>query len=155
MQPVNDGPVGVGGWLRLLSRLMVIVEPLNTALSAPMALNAMPIRGAPLALTLLLRLAVASLAIAAGLALERRRQGAVALARGSLALSAAAAIFVYTTPYFPNNRMPGETPRYVAATLAYYGGWLAYLAVSRRVRHTYGAGHAGEDGAALRLPRDR
>ena len=46
-------------------------------------------------------------------------------------------VVVYTTPYFPNNRMPGDTPFYVAASLAYHGAWLAYLFRSRRVRNTY------------------
>ena len=33
--------------------------------------------------------------------------------------------------------MPGDTPLYVAATLAYYSGWFAYLTLSRRVRMTF------------------
>jgi hypothetical protein len=133
----HDGPGGVGGWLLLLSRLLLFGEPLNVALSTPAAINAMPIRGVPLVLTLLLRLVVAALGIAAGLALAGRHHGAVTMAKVSLALSAATAVFVSTTPYFPNNRMPGDTPLYIAASLAYYGGWFAYLTVSRRVRNTY------------------
>ena len=137
MERVNDGPGGVGGWLLLLSRLLLFGEPINVAVTAPAAINALPIRGIPLAIVLLLRLAVAALGIAAGLALAGRQHGAVTIAKASLALSAATAVFVYTTPYFPNNRMPGDTPLYVAATLIYYGGWFAYLTVSRRVRNTY------------------
>jgi len=137
MGRVNDGPAGVRGWLLLLSRLLLIGEPINVAVTAPAALTALPIRGTPLALILLLRLAVAALGIAAGLALAGRHHGAVTMAKASLALSAATAVFVYTTPYFPNNRMPGDTPLYIAATLAYYSGWLAYLTWSRRVRNTY------------------
>ena len=137
MQRVNDGPGGVGGWLLLLSRLLLLGEPINVAVTAPAALTALPIRGTPLALILLLRLAVAALGIAAGLALDGRHHRAVTMAKASLALSAATAVFVYTTPYFPNNRMPGDTPLYIAATLAYYGGWFAYLTWSRRVRNTY------------------
>lgn len=137
MEPVNGRPGGVGGWLLLLSRLLLFGEPINVAVAAPAAITALPIRGTPLALILLLRLAVAALGIAAGLALAGRHPGAVTMAKASLALSAATAVFVYTTPYFPNNRMPGDTPLYIAATLAYYGGWLAYLTVSRRVRDTY------------------
>ena len=137
MERVNDGPGGVSGWLLLLTRLLLFGEPIIVAVSAPAALTALPIRGTPLALILLLRLAVAALGIAAGLALAGRRHGAVTLAKASLALSAATAVLVYTTPYFPNNRMPGDTPLYIAATLAYYGGWLTYLTVSRRVRDTY------------------
>jgi hypothetical protein len=137
MERVNDGPAGVGGWLLLLSRLLLLAEPINVAVTAPAALTALPIRGTPLALILILRLAVAALGIAAGLALAGRHYGAVTMAKASLALSAATAVFVYTTPYFPNNRMPGDTPLYIAATLAYYSGWFAYLTWSRRVRNTY------------------
>jgi hypothetical protein len=137
MEGVNDSPRGVGGWLLLLSGLLRFGEPISVALMAPAALTALPIRGTPLALVLLLRLAVAALGIAAGRALAGRHHGAVTMAKVSLALSAATAVFVYATPYFPNNRMPGDTPLYIAATLAYYGGWLAYLTWSRRVRDTY------------------
>ena len=137
MERVNERSGSVGGWLLLLSRLLLFGEPINVAVAAPAAIAALPIRGTPLALILLLRLAVAALGIAAGLALAGRHHGAATLAKASLALSAATAVFVYTTPYFPNNRMPGDTPLYIAATLAYYGGWLAYLTVSRRVRNTY------------------
>ena len=63
--------------------------------------------------------------------------GAVTLARLALLASAATDLFVYTTPYFPNNRLPGDTLYYVAASLAYHGAWLPYLARSRRVLVTY------------------
>ena len=138
MEQVNDGRRGVTGWLWLLSRLLLVWEPLNLAAAAPVAITALPIRGVPLALTLVLRLVVAGIGIAAGLALADRRPGAVRLAKASLALSAATAVFVYATPYFPNNRMPGDTPLYVAGSLAYYGAWFLYLSRSRRVRNTYG-----------------
>ena len=59
------------------------------------------------------------------------------LARLALVASAATDLFVYTTPYFPNNRLPGDTVYYVAASLAYHGAWLLYLARSKRVRTTY------------------
>jgi hypothetical protein len=51
--------------------------------------------------------------------------------------SAVIAVFVYTTPYFPNNRLPGETPWLLAASLAYYTIWIAYLFRSKRVRRTF------------------
>jgi len=137
MARVNESPRGVGGWLLLLSGLLRFGEPINVAVMVAAALTALPIRGTPLALVLLLRLAVAALGIAAGRALAGRHHGAVTLAKASLAVSAVTAVFVYATPYLPNNRMPGDTPLYVAAALAYYGGWFAYLTLSRRVRDTY------------------
>jgi hypothetical protein len=99
---------GVGGWLLLLCRLLVVFHPLSLAVTASGALGALSVRGTAVASILILRL-----------------------------VSAAMDLFVYTTPYFPNNRVPGDTPLYVAATLAYHGAWLLYLARSERVRATY------------------
>jgi len=128
---------GVGGWLLLLAALLIVWQPLSLGLVASSALEALPLRGLPLALVLLLRVVVTAVGIAAGLALAGRRPGAVELAKVSLALSAATDVFVYTTPYFPNNRFPGETPYYVAASLIYYGAWMAYLYRSKRVSTTF------------------
>jgi hypothetical protein len=55
----------------------------------------------------------------------------------SLALSAAMDVFIYTTPFYPSNRQPGDTPLYVGASLAYYSAWTLYLMRSRRVRNTF------------------
>ena len=86
---------------------------------------------------LLGRIAVAAVGVAAGLALWTHRPGAVALARASLVLSAAADIFVYSTPYFPNNRPPGDSTLILAASLLWYGLWLMYLWRSKRVQRTF------------------
>jgi hypothetical protein len=80
---------------------------------------------------------VTALTVAAGLALTNRQPGAVGLAKVALVLSAACDIFIYTTPYFPNNRPPGDTPIYVTVSLAYHTVWLVYLSRSARVRNTY------------------
>jgi hypothetical protein len=127
----------VGGWLLVLCLLLLGWQPLSVAVSASGALDALAIRGLPLALILLMRIGVAAVGIGAGLALVKRRPGAVTLARAALVLTAAADLIVYTTPYFPNNRIPGTTPFYVATSLAYSGVWLAYLSRSKRVRATY------------------
>ncbi len=94
-------------------------------------------RGTAVASILILRLIVVGFGMAAGRALQHVQPGAVTLAKAALLASAAMDVFVYTTPYFPNNRVPGDTPLYVAATLAYHGAWLLYLARSERVRATY------------------
>jgi hypothetical protein len=87
---------------------------------------------------LIVRLLVVAVGIAAGRALQSLRPAAVTFAKTALLLSAATDVFVYTTPYFPSNRPPGDTPLYVLASLAYHGLWLAYLQRSRRVRATFG-----------------
>jgi len=129
---------GVRGWLLVLCLLLLVWQPVSLGLVASSVVDAVAVRGVSLALVLLLRLAVTALGIAAGLALAGERPYAVAMAKWSLAASAAVDVFVYLTPYFPNNRMPGDTPFYVAGSLAYSGGWLMYLVRSRRVRNTFG-----------------
>lgn len=136
-QSEPPGAVGVSGWLLVLCVLLLVWQPLSLALVASSALHSLPIRGTGLALVLLARVFVAAFGIAAGLALLGRRSGAVTMAQIALVLSAAMDVFTYTTPFFPNNRAPGETPVYLAASLIYSGVWLAYLVRSERVRRTY------------------
>ena len=123
----------VRGWLLVLSRLLIVFHPLALAVTASSALGALPARGAAVASILVLRLAVVGFGMAAGRALQMVQPGAVTLATAALLASAATDVFVYVTPYFPNNRPPGDTPLYVAATLAYHGAWLLYLRRSKRV----------------------
>ncbi len=128
---------GIGGWLLVLCAVLLVWQPISFGLVAAAALDALPVRGLPLAVVLAARLGVTALGIAAGLALAARRPGGVAMAKASLLVSLAMDLFVYATPYFPNDRRPGETPFYVAASLIWYCAWLAYLIGSRRVRATF------------------
>ena len=138
MNQVNEQPGGgVRGWLLALSLALMVWQPLSLALAASSALEALALRGWPLLIVIAIRVAVAGFGIAAGLAILGRRPGAIAMAKASLALSAATDVFVYTTPYFPDNRLPGDTPLYVAASLAYYSAWMAYLVKSKRVKRTF------------------
>ena len=131
---------GVGGWLLLLCLLLLVGQPINLAIGAARALGALPMRGLPLALVVLGQLVVAGIGVGAGLALLGCRRGAATFAKWSLLLSAGMDLFVYTTPFLPNNRFPGTTPFFVIASLAYYGIWIAYLSRSKRVRNTFSAG---------------
>jgi hypothetical protein len=123
-----DAPVR--GWLLVLSLALMLWQPASLGLSASSALAAVAVRGWPLMIVIAIRVAVAGFGIAAGLAILRRHPGAIAMAKASLAVSAATDVFVYTTPYFPDNRIPGDTPFYVAASLAYYSAWMIYLVKS-------------------------
>jgi len=132
-----DGPVGVRGWLAVVCALLLVWQPIDLGLAASSVLDALPLRGLPLALVLSLRLLVVALGIAAGIALIGRRAGAVGLAKSAVAASAITDLFVYLTPYYPSNRLPGDTMWYVAVSLSYHGALLAYLYRSARVRHTF------------------
>jgi len=122
----------------LLCVLLLVWQPIILALTASSVLDALPVRGLPLAIVLIVRIVAAALGIAAGLALIGRRPGAVALAKVSLVVSALTDLFVYLTPYFPSNRAPGDTTVVVVASLAYYAVWLTYLYRSKRVREMFG-----------------
>jgi len=117
--------------------VLILWQPLSLGFIGSSALNSLSVRGLPLALVLLGRVAVAAVGVAAGLALWRHRPGAVTLARTSILLSAAADVFVYATPYFPNNRPPGDSTLILAASLLWYGIWLMYLWRSKRVRQAF------------------
>lgn len=130
----DTSPRGTKRWLLLLSVLLIVWQPMNVGLAAASALTALPLRGWPLAGALLLRLAVAALGLGAGLALIHQRPGAIRLAKIALVASALTDLFVYSTPYLPNNRVPGDTPIFVGISLAYHAAWITYLFRSRRVR---------------------
>ena len=121
----------------MLCALLLVWQPLNIALTASAALQALPLRGFGLAVIIVARLLAAALGIAAGLAVFGRRPGAVGLANASLVASAAIDVLVYATPYFPNTRPPGDATIILIASLAYYAIWLLYLRRSKRVRNTF------------------
>ena len=135
--PEVAGINGIRGWLLVLCAVLVLYQPLTLAVELSTALVALPIRGLPLGLMLAARLIVTAIGIAAGLALVGRRPAAVSLTKAALLLSAAMDQFVYATSIMPNNRLPGTTPWYAAASLIFYSVWLAYVFRSKRIRRTY------------------
>jgi hypothetical protein len=137
MSSERRGPSGVGGWLLVLCRLLLVYQPLSLAVTTSAALASLSTRGPGLLVAIAVRILVTAISIAAGLALTNRLPHAVTLAKTALVLSAACDVFIYTTPYYPNNRAPGDTPIYIAASLAYHSVWLVYLSRSARVRNTY------------------
>lgn len=122
--------------LQVLSRLLLVWEPANFALAALGAFNAIALRGWPVVAVLAARLTTAVLSVAASRALAGRHAGARTLARGALLSSLAVHLFVYATPYFPSNRMPGDTLWYAGLACVYYCGWSAYLTWSVRARRS-------------------
>lgn len=107
----------------------------NFALAALGAFNAVALRGWPVLVVLAARLATAVACVAAGRAITGRHFGARKLARVALLSSLVVYLFVYATPYFPSNRMPGDGLWYGALAVLYYCGWSAYLTWSGRARH--------------------
>lgn len=138
MMELPNGSPRATGPVWLLGMLLTLWEPIGFALVAAGAFNAISVRGAPVALILGLRLGAAALAFAAGRALLDLRQGAPALTRAALVALAAVQLLAQLTPWFPTNRLPGDTPLYVGWTLLYYGGWLLYVVRSGRVARLFG-----------------
>lgn len=136
-EPEARGPEGMGGWLLLLCVLLLVWQPVSLALLASSVVDTIAFRGLSVALVLVVRVVVTAVGIAAGIALASRRPAAVAMAKVSLVASAATDVFIDSTSYFPSNRVPGDAPLYIAASLAYCGAWLAYLYRSRRVKQTF------------------
>lgn len=118
----------------ILTRLLIVGQPLYLALVASQSFNAIALRGRAVVFVLLARFAVAALGVAAGIALTNRRPGSVALAKTAILGAAAMHVFVYVTPYVPNNLKPGDGPLVLGAWLAFYATGVVYLAVSREVR---------------------
>ena len=46
-------------------------------------------------------------------------------------------VLAYATPYYPNNRPPGDAAVILAVSLTYDAAWLLYLFRSKRVRTTF------------------
>jgi hypothetical protein len=134
---VNGSAVPLGGWLLLLSRLLIVWHPIIVGLVAVSSLNSVSILWWPVRLILLARVLVTAFGVAAGFALRGRHRGAVRMAKAALLLAAATDLFVYSTPYFPHNRAPGETPIWIVASTTYYAAWLLYLMRSKRVRDLF------------------
>jgi hypothetical protein len=130
MEQASTLPAGV----LVLCGVLLAWRPLAFASSAARALSALPVRGTPVALVLVLNLLVTAAGVSAGILLLGRRRAAIPFAATALALAALADVFVELTPYFPSNRMPGDAPLYAAASAVFHAAWIAYLLRSRRVR---------------------
>lgn len=127
-------PPRPGGWLMLLSRILLIWEPATLALTASALLPTLAIRGTAVLVALGIRAAVAALSVAAGLSLWNLRPHGPALARAALICSAVSGTVFLNTRLLPSNRMPDDDVLYTALLLAHHGAWLIYLQRSRVVR---------------------
>jgi hypothetical protein len=125
--------------IRLLGWLLLAGQPLYAAITIAAGLQSLPVRGAPVAAIMTLRAVVAGISMAAGSALlddshgRHGRHGAGPLAMAALGSAVVLDVFVLSTSFYPNNRAPGDTPLYLAATVLYHGGWITYLLATRTI----------------------
>lgn len=127
----------MGSWLRLLSFLLIVWEPLGLAPGIARLLPTLGDRGYGVALFLIVRVIVAGVAVAAGLAIWNRRAHAIGLAQVALVLSASCQLVALLTPILPTNLPPDRRLLAAAALFLYYAAWLAYLSRSG-VRKSFG-----------------
>ena len=139
MGTVNAGRTrsGIGGWLLVLCLLLLVGHPLVVGLAVSRAIESLALIGLPLAALIAVRMLGTAFGVGAGIALLKRRAAGVAMAKAALTISAAIDIVVLTTPFVPASRAPGEAPILVAATICYYGAWVSYLFLSKRVSATF------------------
>lgn len=119
-------------WLRLLALLLVVWEPVSLSLATAPILPTLADRGLLVGLALAVRVAVAGLGVAAGLALWNRRPHGLGLAMVALALSGAAQLVSVLTPILPTNLPPDLRPFAAVAIVLYYGAWIVYLSRARQ-----------------------
>jgi Protein of unknown function (DUF2569) len=133
----RDDTMRVRGWLLVFCALLLVWQPLSIGLTMAGLVDRLSSRGPGLAMMLVARLLAAALGIAAGLSLFQMKPAAVSLAKASLVLSAIVDVFVYATPFVPNNRPPGDATIVLAGSLVYYSVWFLYLVRSKRVKATF------------------
>ena len=118
-------------WLLVLSVLLCVWEPANLALSASADIGGIVVGQTGHPLFLAVRLLVASVGIAAGLAIWHRRMRAFALAKIALALSAATAVVRFA--WFPGNVPPGLRVPLALLFVGYNAAWYAYVTMSGKI----------------------
>jgi hypothetical protein len=117
---------------RVLAVVLLLWEPLTLALALSSLLARIVEHGTPAFLVLVMKVAVAGLGVAAGMALWQDRPGALTLARWALALSLATTVFARTSGFWPATLPPGVAAPALAASVAWTGGWLLWTFIGVR-----------------------
>jgi hypothetical protein len=128
---------GVGGWLLVLVLLLTVWNPANLALRAAANVSNLDTRSTLSLVFLALRLALAGIGVAAGLALWLRRPGAVWLAKLALVLFSLEAIVRLSTRLDFSSAPPGTRLPAALFVILHNAAWFLYLQTSQRVRDTY------------------
>lgn len=126
MQAQNRAPA-LGPVLLILCAYLAIWQPVNLAAAAVRWVSALAVRGWPLGALLSLRVVVVAIGVAAARSIVSRRPGALPLSLSALLLTMTTDLVVFATAIAPNNRVPGDTPWYVAGTIVFHAAWLWYL----------------------------
>ena len=128
----------VGGWLLVLILMLAVWNPTSLALHASAAVTNLASRSTLSLMFLGARLAITSIGVAAGIALWRRRTGAVSLAKVALVLFAIEATARLSTRVDLSAAPPGTRLPIALTVILHNAVWYLYLQISHRVRATYG-----------------
>ncbi len=113
--------------LRILAVILAVWEPLNIAAFLAPIFSTIAQRGYATAGFVVVRIVIAGISVAAGIALWQRQPDAARLAAAAIVLSTLAAVVTYTTRLLPSNAMPGDALFWLALIVCFNGGWLVYL----------------------------
>ena len=127
-------PLGV----LLLVFILAVWNPASLALHAASAVWSIETRPTLSLVFLAIRLILASIGVAAGIALWLRRPGAVSLAKLSLILFGIEAVVRLSSRVDQGSAPPGTRMPLAIFVVLHNATWYLYLHLSRRVRAIYG-----------------
>jgi hypothetical protein len=107
----------------VLALLLIVWEPAGLALVASSLVATLADRGIAAVAWLVARLLVTGFGVGAGMALWRRRPGAMRLTRWAVGLSLCAVMITALTPIWPHPLAPGVRGPATTILLAWYAGW--------------------------------
>jgi hypothetical protein len=126
------------GWVAVLCAVLLVWRPLDLALTLPLALPSLGMRGSLGIAELVFQVAVAALAVAAVRALWSGMPSAPLLAAAALVGSAVATVQSLYWSVLPHQTVPSDRLPLASMAMALAAVWLVYLARSRRIREMRG-----------------
>jgi len=133
-------------WILVLVFILTIWNPASLALRAASAVSSLSFSSTLSLAFLVVRIAVTSIGVAAGIALWLRRPGAVWLAKLALVVVAVETAVRMASRTDLSGAPPGTRLPLALAVILHSTAWYLYLQLSRRVRTAYGLESLADQG---------